>query len=47
MPLDRWRGGSVLAGFETAAEWNGGSVINLGDLPGSTFSVAMSTNDAG
>ena len=30
-----------------ATEWSGGSVINLGGLPGSTFSEADSINDAG
>jgi probable HAF family extracellular repeat protein len=30
-----------------ATEWSGGSVINLGSLPGSTFSGANGINDAG
>ena len=42
-------GGSPLdfSGVETATEWSGGSVINLGGLAGSTFSGAAGINDAG
>ncbi len=40
-------GGSVVGGVTYAAEWSGGSVINLGGLPGSAFSEASSINDAG
>jgi uncharacterized membrane protein len=32
---------------QIATEWSGGSVINLGGLPGSTFSSALSINDVG
>ena len=32
---------------ECATEWSGGSVINLGALPGSTYSFALGINDAG
>ena len=45
-PGRRWETASS-AGDEYATEWSGGSVINLGNLPGSTFSVAVSINDAG
>jgi probable HAF family extracellular repeat protein len=33
--------------YFTATEWSGGSVIDLGGLPGSTQSSAYSINDAG
>ena len=32
---------------QVAIEWSGGSVINLGLLPGSTFSIANAINDVG
>ncbi len=37
-------GGGVIA---HATEWSGGSVIDLGGLPGSTASIASGINDAG
>jgi uncharacterized membrane protein len=40
-------GSSVVGGTNVATEWSGGSVINLGGLPGSTNSQAFSINDAG
>ena len=36
-----------LSGYEHATEWSGGSVIDLGELPGSTRSDAYGINDAG
>jgi hypothetical protein len=36
-----------LGGNEIATEWSGGSVINLGGLPGSTSSAALGINAAG
>src|ERR1700693_3190886 len=39
-----------MSSFESAScatEWSGGSVINLGGLPGSSESQAFSINDAG
>ena len=35
------------APFPCATEWSGGSVINLGAPPGSTYSDAYGINDAG
>ena len=40
-------GYSEVGGVNYATEWSGGSVINLGGLPGSTSSSAYSINDAG
>jgi uncharacterized membrane protein len=40
-------GVSLFGGVEVATEWSGGSVIDLGGLPGSTGSAAGSINDAG
>ena len=45
-PGRRWEI-SFVGGLETATEWSGGSVINLGGLPGSTSSYAEGINDAG
>ena len=39
-------GSSLVGGVGYATEWSGGSVINLGGLPGST-TIALSINDAG
>ena len=33
--------------YDCATEWSRGSVINLGGLPGSTYSEAYGINDAG
>jgi uncharacterized membrane protein len=40
-------GFSVVDGVAYATEWSGRSVINLGGLPGFTFSSAAGTNSAG
>jgi probable HAF family extracellular repeat protein len=40
-------GFSYVDGRERATEWSGGSIIDLGGLPGSFGSVAQSINDAG
>jgi uncharacterized membrane protein len=40
-------GESEVGGTAVATEWSGGSVINLGGLPGSTFGVAFGINNAG
>jgi uncharacterized membrane protein len=41
-------GGSSFLGLVTVAtEWSGGSITNLGVLPGDTFSVARGINDLG
>ena len=44
---DRWWDGARFGGTVYATEWSGGSVINLGGLPGSTASYATAINDAG
>ena len=43
----RWWESASLAVSRIATEWSGGSVINLGGLPGSTASIAHGINDAG
>jgi probable HAF family extracellular repeat protein len=40
-------GYSTVSGVHTATEWSGGSIIDLGGLPGSTLSIADGVNDAG
>ena len=40
-------GESSVGGRGYAIEWSGGKVINLGSLPGSPNSFALSINDAG
>ena len=40
-------GFSYVDGSYTATEWSNGSAINLGGLPGSTFSMAYGINNAG
>jgi probable HAF family extracellular repeat protein len=35
------------SGQPRATEWSGGSIIDLGGLPGSTFNTPRSINDAG
>ena len=40
-------GFSVVDGATYATEWSGGGVINLGGLPGATFSSAESINNLG
>ncbi len=40
-------GASVVGGVGIATEWSGGSVINLGGLPGYTESSASGVNDVG
>jgi uncharacterized membrane protein len=39
--------GPTVEGYTCATEWSGGSVLNLGALPGSIASVANGINDAG
>jgi probable HAF family extracellular repeat protein len=40
-------GVSTVGGVDQATEWSGGSVIDLGGLPGSSESGAFGINDAG
>jgi uncharacterized membrane protein len=40
-------GYSVVGGVDYATEWSGDSVINLGGLPGFTFSEAYAIDDVG
>jgi uncharacterized membrane protein len=40
-------GFSVVDGVTYATEWGGGSIINLGGLPGVTFSGAEGVNNLG
>ena len=40
-------GVSEVGGVNYATEWSDGQVIDLGGLPGSTYSIAYGINDAG
>ena len=50
-----WFAGACLLSFgttqpahaETATEWSGGSVVDLGGLPGRAYSIADGINNAG